>query len=149
MLVTYPAFFYYDNSESVNYFVYFPDFKGSGTQGTDIPDAMLMASDWLGLTLSSLIEAGEPLPTPSAVNDLSLVADDPFKDDSDFTTNYDLSQSFLSLVAVDISKYLSEKDPVKKTLTIPKWADQAGKKFRINFSKTLTEAIAERISNKN
>jgi ABC-type nitrate/sulfonate/bicarbonate transport system substrate-binding protein len=30
---------------------------------------------------------------------------------------------------------------IKKTLTIPKWADKAGKKLGLNFSKTLTDAI--------
>ncbi|WP_461219043.1 type II toxin-antitoxin system HicB family antitoxin [Lapidilactobacillus salsurivasis] len=147
MLATYPALFYYDDSELMKYFVHFPDFDSTGTQGKDISDAMFMASDWLGMMLASMIEDDQPLPVPSTINNLSLAGDDPFKDDPGFAT-YDLSKSFISLVYVDVSKYLSDMEPVKKTLTIPKWADQAGRKLRINFSQTLTEAIAERVSNK-
>lgn len=146
MLATYPALFYYDANESVHYFVHFPDFENSATQGTDISDAMYMASDWLGMTLSSTIEDGDELPTPTPINKLSLVDNDPFKDDADFDESFDLSKSFISMVNVDVAKYLSDEEPVKKTLTIPKWADRAGKKLRINFSQTLTDAIAEKAS---
>lgn len=107
-----------------------------------------MASDWLGMMLSTIIADEESLPTPSAINKLSLIDDNPFKDDKNFSTTFDLSKSFISMVLVDVSKYLSDMEPVKKTLTIPKWADRAGKKLRINFSQTLTEAIAEQISSK-
>lgn len=33
---------------------------------------------------------------------------------------------------------------MKKTLTIPKWADRLGKELHLNFSKTLTDAIADK-----
>ncbi|MHA3066588.1 type II toxin-antitoxin system HicB family antitoxin [Lacticaseibacillus saniviri] len=143
MRVTYPALFYYDPNESVPFFVSFPDFENSATQGSDISDAMLMASDWLGLTVSSLIEEGEAVPNPSSINQLSLIDNDPFKDDPEFDTNYDLSKSFISMVSVDLTEYLSSDKPIKKTLTIPKWADDRGKKLKINFSKALTDSIAE------
>lgn len=146
MLATYPALFYYDESESEHYFIHFPNFKNSATQGVDISDAMHMASDWLGITLSSLIEAGTTLPSPTPINSLSLIDDDPFKDDNNFSTRYNLQKSFVSMVSVDVTKYLRDEEPVKKTLTIPRWADVAGKKMRINFSQTLTDAIAEKTS---
>lgn len=142
MLVTYPALFYFDDSEDIKFYVHFPDFENSATQGRDITEAMQMASDWLGTMLSSLIESGEALPTPTLINTLSLVDDDPFKEDVDFEHTYNLERSFVSMVAVDVNRYLSDMTPIKKTLTIPKWADTAGKKLRLNFSQTLTEAIA-------
>ena len=46
MLVSYPALFY--KEPEGGYFINFPDFEYSGTQGEDISDAMFMASDWLG-----------------------------------------------------------------------------------------------------
>ncbi len=66
----------------------------------------------------------------------------PFKDDEDFTYTFDSDKSFISMVTVDVSQYLGEQEPVKKTLTIPKWADRLGKEMHLNFSKTLTDAIA-------
>lgn len=149
MLVTYPALFYYDKNETTHFFVYFPDFEYSATQGDDVTDAMRMASEWLGLTTSSIIEDGNSLPTPTPINQLSLVDNDPFKDDPDFTNSYDLDQSFISMVMVDVAHYLGDMEPIKKTLTIPKWADVAGKKMRLNFSQTLTEAIAAKIAEPN
>ncbi|OTO77402.1 hypothetical protein A5865_001278, partial [Enterococcus sp. 12E11_DIV0728] len=45
---------------------------------------------------------------------------------------------------VDLSQYLGNNDPIKKTLTIPKWADKLGKDLHLNFSKTLTDAIVSK-----
>lgn len=147
MLVSYPALFYYDDTDDIDtkFFVSFPDFPGhAGTQGEDIPDAMYMASDWLGMVLSDDIENGREIPTPSPINKLSLVDNDPFKDDEDFDLVYDPEKSFISMVSVDVSQYLGSQEPIKKTLTIPKWADKLGREMHLNFSKTLTDAIADK-----
>ncbi|PWG00853.1 type II toxin-antitoxin system HicB family antitoxin [Levilactobacillus bambusae] len=144
MLVSYPAMFYYDASESVPYFVHFPDFKNSATQGDSISDAMFMASDWLGGMVASYIEDDQDIPTPTSINDLSLEGNNPFKDDPDFQLTYDKDKSFISMVTVNVTNYIDDQKTVKKTLTIPELADKAGKKMKLNFSKTLTEDIAEK-----
>lgn len=146
MLATYPALFYYDDTDGsgVDYFVHFPDFENSATQGEDMADAMAMASEWLGINLADDIESGRDLPKPSDINSLSLVEDDPFKNETDFESTYDLEKSFVSMVMVDVSEYLGSQEPVKKTLTIPRWADKLGRDLGLNFSKTLTDAIAEK-----
>ncbi|MBG9455751.1 phage-like protein [Lysinibacillus sphaericus] len=145
MLLAYPAAFYYDDKESseAKYFITFPDFGGmSGTQGTSIPDAIRMASDWLGIAIADFIENGEEPPQPSTISNLILETANPYKDDTEF--NYDPSQSFISMVTVNIDEYLGQQEPVKKTLTIPKWADKLGREMDLNFSQTLTEAITEK-----
>lgn len=146
MLVTYPALFYYDDTDGtgVPYFVTFPDFEHSGTQGEDMADAMAMASDWLGISLAHYIENGQELPQPSDINTLSLVDDDPFKDDEELSMTYDPSKSFASMVMVNVAEYLGDQEPIKKTLTIPRWADKLGRELGLNFSQTLTEAIANK-----
>ncbi|GGE38243.1 type II toxin-antitoxin system HicB family antitoxin [Streptococcus himalayensis] len=145
MLVTYPALFYYDDTDGTNvpYFVHFPDIDGSGTQGTSLSDAMAMASDWLGIHLAHYIENGQDLPQSSDINSLSLDEDAPFKDEPDFLS-YDPEKSFVSLVMVDVAEYLGNQEPIKKTLTIPRWADKLGRELGLNFSQTLTEAIADK-----
>lgn len=144
MLVSYPALFYYDDSQPTKYFISFPDINGPGTQGTSIPDAMYMASDYLGMMLSDDIEADRKVPSPSAINELSLTENNPFKDDPDLQLTFDADKSFISMVSVDISEYLGSQEPIKKTLTIPKWADKLGRDMHLNFSQTLTEAIANK-----
>ena len=146
MLVTYPALFYYDDTDGANapYFVTFPDFEHSATQGEDMEDAMAMASDWLGINLADYIENGREIPNPTPINALSLASNNPFQDDEDIDLVYDPSKSFISMVMVDIAEYLGSQEPVKKTLTIPRWADTLGRDLGLNFSQTLTDAIADK-----
>lgn len=146
MLVTYPALFYYDDTDGANapYFVTFPDFEHSATQGEDMADAMAMASDWLGINLADYIENGREIPTPTPINGLSLASNNPFQDDEDIDLVYDPSKSFISMVMVDVAEYLGSQEPVKKTLTIPRWADTLGRDLGLNFSQTLTDAIADK-----
>ena len=116
MLVTYPALFYYDDTDGANapYFVTFPDFEHSATQGEDMADAMAMASDWLGINLADYIENGREIPTPTPINALSLATNNPFQDDEDIEPVYDPSKSFISMVMVDVAEYLGSQEPVKK-----------------------------------
>ena len=146
MLVTYPALFYYDDTDGANapYFVTFPDFEHSATQGEDMADAIAMASDWLGINLADYIENGREIPTPTPINALSLASNNPFQDDEDIDLVYDPSKSFISMVMVDVAEYLGSQEPVKKTLTIPRWADTLGRDLGLNFSQTLTDAIADK-----
>ena len=62
-----------------------------------------------------------------------LIDNDPFKDDEDFVSTYDLDKSFISMVSVDVSEYLGSQEPIKKTLTIPRWADKLGREMGLNF----------------
>ena len=141
MLVSYPALFYKDPEGG--YFIHFPDFENSATQGNDISDAMFMASDWLGLVVSDNLEEGEKLPKPSNINELSLSENDPFKHDEELRGYYIEKDSFISMVCVDLEKYLDYKKLVKKTLTIPKWANDLGNRLNLNFSQLLTTAIED------
>ncbi|VPF65113.1 phage-like protein [Streptococcus pneumoniae] len=115
MLVTYPALFYYDDTDGTEatYFVHFPDFEYSATQGEGISEALAMGSEWLGITVADLIESDGELPQPSDINSLSLIDNDPFKDDEDFVSTYDLDKSFISMVSVDV------ESSIMKLATLP------------------------------
>ncbi|MDN6527120.1 MAG: type II toxin-antitoxin system HicB family antitoxin [Tetragenococcus halophilus] len=146
MLVAYPALFYYDAAAQAKYFVTFPDFENSATQGKNIQDALEMASEYLGIIVADLIDTQNHVPSPSDINILDLKENDPFKNDDDFQLEYDPEKSFITMIYVDINNYLGSQNPVKKTLTIPKWADDLGKKHSLNFSKTLEDAIVEKVN---
>ena len=53
----------------------------------------------------------------------------------------------INMVSVDDSKYAKEhfEKSVRKTLSIPEWLNNAAQEKKINFSKTLQEALIEKI----
>ena len=146
MLVSYPAIFYYCPEED-GFYINFPDIEGAGTQGDSIEDALYMASDYLGIMASSILENGGKLPKKSNIKEISIVEDFPFKDEEEFEGYYDLDKSFISLVYVELDDYFGSQELVKKTLSIPKWTNDFGKKMNLNFSKLLTDAIINIASN--
>ena len=121
----YPAIF---EKDPVGYGIYFPDIEGATTQGVDINEGLEMASDVLGIMLADSLESGAELPAPTPLNEVA----------------FDKSYQFVTLVSVDLSEYIKANERVKKTLEIPRWADIRAKKFGLNFSQTLTEAIMEK-----
>ena len=53
----------------------------------------------------------------------------------------------MRIVSVDVSEYAKEhfEKTVRKTLSIPEWLNNAAQEKKINFSKTLQEALIEKI----
>ena len=120
----YPACFYPE--ENGQYSVIFPDFGGA-TYGNNLADAVDMAVDYLGGTISDLLDEHEPLPVPSNIQDIR--ADE-------------YPNGFTSLISVDADAYRAQKS-VKKTLTIPAWMDKEATRRHINFSSVLQDALKE------
>ncbi len=128
LIMVYPAVF--KPEEEGGYFINFPDLEGvfTGINEDNIAFGMKMASEVLGLMLSEFIQNGTSFNDPSPVNSIEHDED-----------------SFVTLVAVDVSKYFEKDKLVKKTLSIPSWVDERGKKLGINFSALLTKAILETV----
>lgn len=122
----YPAIF---EQDPVGYGIYFPDVEGAVTQGKTIADGLEMASDALGILLVDLIDKNEPLPTATPINEIE----------------YDKETQFVTLVSVDLSDYLKESRLDKKNVSIPHWLNVRAEKAGVNFSKTLTEALMEKL----
>lgn len=123
----YPAIFHKESSGG--YFIEFPDIQGAytGINNDNVPYAIAMAQEALGLVLSDYIEENDPLPIATPINDIEHDAND-----------------FVTLISVDVEPFLKDNSLVKKTLTIPVWANNLGNKAGINFSEVLTNAITER-----
>lgn len=139
MLISYPALFYYDQTQKTPFYITFPDFPNSATQGNDVTDALAMATDWLGIYVADCLENDRPLPASSTLDEFSLTKNNPYPQE----LNYDPKLSFKSMVLVNLNNYLNGDIRVKKTVSIPKWADRTGKNLHINYSATLTDAIAQ------
>lgn len=112
--------------------VYVPDFS-INTQGKDIPDAIEMARDAIGLMGIDMEDEGEDLPEASTI---SKVQEDASED------------AIVSLVDVDFTEYRRKNDlrTVKKNCTIPSWLSFEAERAGINFSAVLQAALEKELN---
>ena len=132
MKLIYPAIF---KQEDIGYSVVIPDLLGCCTQGDTLEEAIEMAEDdALGWLLTAL-EENENIPEASEIRDIDLESED----------------EFVSLLLLDLSAYsekYSSRKSVKKTLTIPFWLNERAEKLKVNFSKTLQDALILKVIKK-
>lgn len=107
--------------------VFIPDFN-INTQGKDVPDAIEMARDAIGLMGIDMQDDGEALPEASSLADVQANV---------------ASGSVVSLVDVDFAEYRRRNDmrAVKKNCTIPSWLNFEAEKAGVNFSAVLQAAL--------
>ena len=107
--------------------VFIPDFNIK-TQGKDVPDAIEMARDAIGLMGIDMQDNGESLPKSSGIT--SVQAEAP-------------SGAIVSLVDVDFAEYRRKNDMrvVKKNCTIPSWLNFEAEKAGVNFSAVQQAAL--------
>lgn len=112
--------------------VFIPDFN-INTQGEDIPDAIEMARDAIGLMGIDAEDDGEEIPAASNIEDV---------------INSSSSDSVISLVDVDFSEYRRQNDmrTVKKNCTIPSWLNYEAERAGVNFSAILQEALKKELN---
>ena len=107
--------------------VFIPDFN-INTQGKDVPDAIEMARDAIGLMGIDMQDNGEALPGASSI--ASVQAEAP-------------SDMIVSLVDIDFAEYRRKNDRrvVKKNCTIPSWLNFEAERTGVNFSAVLQAAL--------
>ena len=129
MKYVYPACFY--KEEDGRYSVEVPDFP-LATFGDDLADAIYMATDAIAGRVLLMLKNGESIPEASAPGYITP----------------DNESGFVSMVYVDLDllKQNHNETPVKKTLTIPSWLNQAAERKNINFSATLKDALIEKLA---
>lgn len=103
MKIIYPAVFHFEDN---SYWVEFPDLPGCQSYGNSIPDTLENAREALEAYAISLIENDEKIPPATDISKITVEKD-----------------SFASLVNIDLSAYFEREKAVKKTLTIPEWAE--------------------------
>ena len=124
MFVVYP--FVFKKEIPQGYFIESVDVKEAytGINTDDVSLGISMAEEVLGLVLSEYIERGIEIPKATTINNIKAKEDE-----------------FVTLIKIDLDKYLKDTNLVKKTLSIPKWANDKGLRLGVNFSKVLTESI--------
>ena len=139
MNYVYPAVFY---EEEGKISVLFPDLGNLATFGDNVGDAMRMAQDVCGLYLFTALRDGEPLPVPSALNEI-----DPVAVLKDLEMEAAADTAFVNMVLVDMTEYAKQHSDksVKKTLSIPMWLNTLCEEKSINFSKVLQDALLTKV----
>ena len=112
--------------------VFVPDFN-INTQGTDVPEAIEMARDAIGLMGIDMQDDGDALPEASSLKDVQSDAPE---------------GGIVTLVDVDFAEYRRQNDmrAVKKNCTIPSWLNVAAEKAGVNFSAVLQAALKRELN---
>lgn len=147
MKVIYPVLFYEEKTGEFSVFV--PDLSkalstSASTCGDNLENAMYMAEDLIAGLLLDEIESGNKIPQASKIEDLSF---EELEKDLEIE-NWDYKSKFKTYIVVDISSFAEKwgKELIKKTVNIPKWVNTKAEEMKINFSKTLEEALLEKIT---
>lgn len=127
----FPAVFH--KAEEGGFWITFPDLPECMTEGDNMSEAYEMASDALGLAITSRREEKEKIPKASDIEDIELSHGE-----------------FVAIVEFDLRAYQKKHNSraVKKTLTIPEWLNEEAMAMNINFSQVLQDALILRIGDK-
>ena len=89
------------------------------------------------------MEENNKIPKPSKIEDIN------FKklEEQLQIENWNYTSKFKTYISVDITVFAEKwgKELVKKTVNIPKWINTKAESLKINFSKTLEEALLQKI----
>lgn len=141
MKVIYPVLFY--EEKEGGYSVFVPDLNNYTTCGETLEEAMRMAEELIASLILDAMEEGSKIPTASKIENVSF---DKLEQSIEIE-NWDYISKFKTYIAVDISLFAEKwgKELIKKTVNIPKWVNTKAEELKINFSKTLEDALIEKI----
>ena len=141
MKVIYPVLFY--EEEDNQYSVFIPDLENITTCGENLENAMDMAEELIASTILDKMEDGEKIPKSSKIVDVTFEDFEKYLD----IKNWKYISKFKTYVVVDLGLYAEKwgKELIKKTVNIPKWINTKAEELKINFSKTLEEALIQKI----
>lgn len=123
----YPAIFSYEEGKEIA--VVFPDLDVA-TSGVNDDDALLSARELLACAMYGLEQDGEEIPSPTALRDVKLEANE-------------------RVVLVDVYmpsvRMAQNNRSVNRTVTLPAWLNAAALERNINFSQVLQDALKVQI----
>ena len=141
MKVIYPVLFYEEKEGGYSIFV--PDLQNKSTCGSTLEEAMSMAEDLIAGIVLDEMEENDRIPQSSKIEEVTFE-----KLEKNLSIkNWDYISKFKTYISVDISLFAEKwgKELVKKTVNIPKWVNTKAEILKINFSKTLEEALLQKI----
>lgn len=132
MKYTYLALFEIDQ-ENGGYTITFPDFKGAISEANTLNEAIYKAREVLEIYTIMYEDENKKFPKPSSFKALANV----------LTSDEDVIQAIS--VDTELVRERERSKTVNKTVTLPSWLVEAGKKNKINFSQLLQKAIREEL----
>lgn len=146
MKIIYPVLFYEEKEGGYSIFV--PDLEkalntSASTCGNTLEESMSMAEDLIAGLILDAMEENLKIPPASKIEDISFEELEKKLD----IENWDYISRFKTYISVDINSFAEKwgKELIKKTVNIPKWVNTKAEDLKINFSKTLEEALLEKI----
>ena len=141
MKAIYPVLFYEEKENGYSVFV--PDLNNVSTCGDTLEEAMSMAEDLIAGVVLDEMENGNKIPSATKIEEVSFEKLEKHLD----IENWDYVSKFKTYIAVDINSFAEKwgKELIKKTVNIPKWINTKAEALKINFSKTLEEALLQKI----
>ncbi len=119
----YPALFHKNDDGSFT--VTYPDLPGCISEGKDLGNAMYMAESALTQWVEYLTDKKMDIPEASALGSVKIGADE-----------------FANLIRANIK----DGRAVRRTVSIPKWMDDAVSEAGLSLSKVLQDALKTRLS---
>ena len=119
----YPAIFHKNDDGS--YTITYPDLPGCISEGKDLGNAMYMAESALTQWVEYLIDKKKEIPKASMLGTLEVGEDE-----------------FANLIRANIK----DGRAVRRTVSIPKWMDDAVSEAGLSLSKVLQDALKTRLS---
>mgnify|MGYP000211596369 FL=1 len=143
MKVIYPALFY---EEEKGYSVFVPDLENVSTCGNSLEEAMEMVEDLIAGVVLDKMDEEDIIPKASNIEEVNFKT---LENELEIE-NWNYKSKFKTYISVNITAYAEKwgKDLIKKTVNIPKWINTKAEKMKINFSKTLEEALLKKIYDK-
>ena len=132
MKLVYPAVFY-PCEVNPGFCVIVPDLPGCISEGDSLTNAIAMGEDAASGWILGELEDGNKIPPASDIKDIHP---DP-----------EIGDGFVSLLSLDMDAYAAKygSKSIRKNLTIPAWLNDRARAEGINFSKTLHDALLEKI----
>lgn len=118
----YPAIFHKNDDGS--YTITYPDLPGCISEGKDLGSAMYMAQSALTQWMEYLADKKQDIPQPAALGDVPVGEDE-----------------FANLIQANIK----DGRAVRRTVSIPKWMDDAVSEAGLSLSKVLQDALKARL----
>lgn len=119
----YPAIF--RSNDDGSYTITFPDLPGCISEGKSLSDALRMAKSALTQWVEYLSDKKMPIPAASRPCEVSVSGSE-----------------FINLVQADIR----DNRAVRRTVSIPKWMDDAVSRSGLSLSRVLQDALSARLS---
>ena len=123
MILLHPVIFHKNDDGS--YTITYPDLPGCISEGKDLGNAMYMAESALTQWVEYLIDKKKEIPKASMLGTLEVGEDE-----------------FANLIRANIK----DGRAVRRTVSIPKWMDDAVSEAGLSLSKVLQDALKTRLS---